>query len=159
MGFILWHARHELLHILLGLIWAWILREWWNELNIRWILIAILGSLLPDAEHLIYFFSYGKKDEYTHLVKEIFKAREWRMLTTFLEQGHKHTNLTYHNIYFVALLLLTAVISLAFDRKSFVVLFGAMIIHYVFDILDDYKTLGYLNDNWKRWGRNKTHRS
>lgn len=156
LGFILWQARHNFYHILLGLVWAWFIREWFHELNAKWIFLAVFGSLLPDIDHVVYFLSYGKNDWYTVEIKKLLKSKEWRMLTMFMANGHKqNTNLASHNIYFMGLLLIFAILSFFFEWQSAVILFGAMIIHYGFDILDDVLLLGALNPNWKRWGREK----
>ncbi len=156
LGFIIWHARHEFYHMLLGLLWAWFLRERWNEFNPKWIWLALFGSLLPDADHLIYFFTYGKRDWYSKEVKSFLKNKEWRSLTTFLESGHKfQTNLASHNYYFVGALLGLSLLSSLYDWQVGIILFGAMVIHYVFDIADDLLMLGHVNSNWTRWGRSK----
>ena len=42
--------------------------------------------------------------------------------------------------------------SLLVDWNASVILFGAMLLHYLFDIGDDIVTLGQINPNWKRWG-------
>lgn len=154
LGFIVWHARHELYHILLGLVWAWFLRELWQEFNFRWVVLAIFGSLLPDAEHILYFLSYGKSDTYTKDIVDYIKKRQWRVLTAFIETGHKYnTNLAYHNFYTVCILGFCIVCAFVFDWRSLIVFIGAMVIHYLFDIADDIVTLGYINENWKRWGK------
>ena len=65
--------------------------------------------------------------------------------------------------YALGVLLTPTVLALAglTPRQTFavagfsVILFGAMIIHYIFDIADDLLSLGYINSNWKRWGRDK----
>lgn len=156
IGFIIWHARHEFYHILLGLAWAWFLRERWAEFNPRWVWLAIFGSLLPDADHLLYFVLYGKRDWYSTTVRSFLKAGEWRSLIVFLEQGHKsQTNLASHNYYVMATFLGSALLSSMIEWQLGVILFGAMFIHYVFDIVDDVLMLGYVNENWKRWGRYK----
>lgn len=154
LGFIMWHARHEFYHVLLGLMWAWFLREIWQQFNVRWITVSVVGSLAPDLDHFFYFFVYGRKDMYAKQVKSFLKGREWRILTKFLETGHKYqTDLATHNIYFVLFLFLLSFGSIFFDWKAGVVLFGAMLTHYLFDIFDDILTLGYINVNWKRWRR------
>jgi hypothetical protein len=159
LGYILWHARHEFYHTLLGITWAWFLRERWHEFNASYLSLAIFGSLLPDLEHLYYFFTYGRTDFYTREVIKTLKKRQWRFLTVLIEQGHKqNTELAFHNLYIILILTLAAIVSLIFDRRNWVVLFGAMIIHYIFDIFDDIMTLGYINPNWKRWGRPKKHK-
>jgi hypothetical protein len=156
VAFILWHARHEFYHMLLGLVWAWVLREVWEEFNVRWIMFSVVGSLLPDAEHFLYFATYGRKDTYTRQIGSMLLKRQWRALTVFVERGHKYqTDLSYHNIYTIALLLCLTIVFLVFDWRVWVILTGAMIIHYLFDIVDDIVTLGYVNPNWKRWGNGR----
>jgi len=156
LGFIFWHARHEFYHALLGVAWAWVFREVWGEFNTKWLILAVFGSLLPDLEHFFYFFTYGKRDPYTTKIKQFLKNGQWRMVTVFIENGHKqNTDLSYHNFYVIAFLLIITTIAFLFDWQSWVVVFGAMVTHYVFDVFDDIATLGYLNPNWKRWGKGR----
>jgi len=152
IGFILWHTRHEFYHVLLGLVWAWFLREIWRQFNIRWITVSVIGSLLPDLDHFFYFFVYGRKDIYAKQIKSFLRGREWRIVWNLLETGHKYqTDLATHNFYFILFLLLLSLASFFYDWKIGVVLFGAMITHYLFDVFDDIMMLGYINPNWKRW--------
>lgn len=159
LGFVLWHARHEFYHVLLGLVWAWFLRERWSEFNSRWIWLSIFGSLLPDADHLVYFWGYGKQDQYARQIRQFLKNRQWRMVTVFMETGHKYnTDLASHNVYFMAILLVGSLFSSLYEWRVGVILFGAMLVHYIFDIGDDLLQLGHINPNWKRWGRVKASR-
>ncbi len=154
VGFVIWHARHEFYHILIGLVWAWFLRERWGEFNPKWIATAVVGSLLPDIDHLLYFWGHGKSDDYTLSIKQFFKSRQWRALTVFIENGHKHnTSLSYHNIFTMLGLTLLSLVSSRIDWEVGVVLFGAMVLHYLFDVFDDFVQLGAINPNWRRWGR------
>ena len=144
-GYVFWQSRHMIYHVMLGLLWAWTLGGRWE--------IAVLGSLLPDVDHLNYFFRYGKNDTYTQQVFSHIKNRQWRMLFYVLATGHKfNTSLSYHNIYTVGVFLVLSVIASVIDWGSGVVLFGAMILHYLFDMVDDVIQLGSMNPNWKRWG-------
>lgn len=153
-GFILWQARHMGYHVLIGLVWAWILRELWGQFNLRWIATAVVGSLLPDIDHLNYFFRYGKNDSYTKQIIDYLKNRQWRMLAYYIATGHKfNTNLSYHNFYIVIILFAAALLASRFDWEVGVVLLGAMVLHYLFDIVDDIVQLGAVNPNWKRWGK------
>lgn len=155
-AYIIWHARHMLYHAFIGLVWAWALWQFWHEFTTRWIWISILGSLLPDLDHVFYFITYGKSDTYTKDIAILFKKRKWRALTILLENGHKHqTNLSYHNVYFMIFLVCLSFFSSAIDWEAGVILFGAMVLHYLFDIFDDFLILGSVNPNWKRWGRRK----
>ena len=154
VGFILWQSRHMGYHVLLGLVWAWFLRERWGEFNPKWVWTAVGGSVLPDIDHINYFLGYGRKDSYTQQVWNYLKNRQWRNLAYFIATGHKlNTNLSYHNVYMVAILILLSVVASFFDWQVGVILFGAMVGHYLFDMVDDVVQLGSINPNWKRWGR------
>lgn len=156
LGFLLWHSRHYAYHILIGLLWAWVVRELFETFSARDIFVAILGSLLPDLDHLLYWFSWGKHDEHTTKVFELFRSRQWRNFVIYCERSHKHnTSLMTHNIYFMLLIAAVAALAFYFDRRTSLVFLGAVVFHYSFDIFDDIATLGYVNANWKRWGRKK----
>lgn len=157
LGFILWHSRHELYHVLLGLVWAWFLRERWHEFNPKWIWLSVFGSLLPDLDHINYFLTYGRRTDYTDQIKNMLKSKQWRNLTVFIEHGHKNnTNLYSHNFYVVMIVLAFAFMSIIIDWESGVVLFGSVLIHYLFDVFDDLTQLGEINENWRRWGKKKS---
>lgn len=154
LGYIMWKARHMAYHVMLGLLWAWYLRERWGEFNPKWIASAVVGSVLPDIDHIVYFFGYGKSDAYTQRIFLYIRNHEWRNLFSFISVGHKtNTNLTYHNIYVMIILILVSVLASFIDWEVGVVLFGAMVSHYLFDMADDVVQLGGINPNWKRWGR------
>lgn len=156
LGYALWHARHELYHVLIALVWAWVLREWWNEFSWRYVFLSIFASLLPDIEHLFYWFGYGKSTSYVQHIIYLFRSHQWRLLVKTMENGHKEqTFLAFHNIYFVGCLLGGTLIAWTFDWNAGFLVFGAMVIHYLFDIFDDIMTLGKLNPNWKRWHKPK----
>ena len=158
IGFIFWQSRHMAYHVMLGLLWAWFLRELWGQFSFKWISLSVFGSLLPDADHVLYFTTHGKKDTYSQQVFAFLRNHEWRNLIVFMKNGHKYnTNLSYHNVYFIGILLFFTVVSSYFDWQAGVILFGAMIGHFLFDIVDDVFVLGYINSSWRRWGNGKSH--
>jgi len=80
----------------------------------------------------------------------------WRILVRFVEWGHKYNvNLMFHNFYVMALIMVLTYMSYLYKWNFGVVLFGAMVTHYVFDVAEDWLLLGRLNPNWKRLGRGK----
>lgn len=154
VGFILWQARHMAYHVMLALLWVWFLRELWGVLNVWWIIVAAVGSVLPDVDHLRYFLTYGRKDAYSKQVFSYIKKGEWRRLFQFVSTGHKHnTSLEFHNVYVMGLFMVSAMAAASVDWQMGVVLFGAISSHYIFDMADDVVLLGQLNRNWTRWGR------
>lgn len=154
LGYILWQSRHMVYHVMLGLLWAWYLRETWGEFNFTWIITAVVGSVFPDIEHIYYFLGYGRKDAYAKKVLDLFKGHHFRELFQFVATGHKYnTSLAYHNLYTVFIFVVVSFGASIIDWQVGVVFFGAMVSHYLFDICDDIVQLGGLNPNWKRWGR------
>ncbi len=159
LGFIIWHARHQAVHLSFGLIWAWLLREAWHQFNPTWIFVSILGSEIPDTDTLFYLFLYGRKEPIAKQMKEFLRHHEWRAAAVFYSKEHKHnTSLMYHNYYFIILLFILAAVSTAINWQIGIIFFGAMIIHYIIDITDDLIVLGRVNPNWKRWGRPKKNK-
>lgn len=158
---ITWYLKHETIHVLIGVSFAWVLREIWGQFSSNQLYLAIFGSLIPDLDHFVFFFFYGRKDPYSIQVKRFLRHGEVTSLASFMAEGHKeNTNLWSHNIYNVGLLILGVVLCYQLDWKMGVVLLGSMVLHFIFDILDDLMILGTINPNWKRWGRpkvTKTH--
>lgn len=153
---LVWYARHEFTHVLIGLVYAWFLREIWGEFNLRQILWSVFGSLLPDVDHFIYIFFYGRRDVYSLQVKQFLREGNLATLFSFLSRGHKeNTNLWSHNVYIISFLLTAVFFSSRLDWQVGTILFGAMVLHFVFDIVDDLLILHSLNPNWKRWGRGR----
>lgn len=156
LGYLFWHARHMIYHLLLGVTWIWVIQDHIGIYSPTLLFISLLGSVFPDFEHLLFFFTYGKRDSYTKQIKGYINNRDWRVLIRFIEQGHKYnTTLRYHNVYaMMGLMGITALFYFIGSYTGFIFT-GAMVIHYLFDILDDLATLGRLNKNWFRWGRGK----
>jgi len=153
IGFLLWHGKHMLIHIFLGVLWVWILREFWGMLDVRWIYLAAFGSWLPDIDHLLYFATYGRDDPYTQSILSFIRTRKWRVLVKYIETGHKYnTNLQFHNVYTLGLIMAFCILSFFYDYRLGVVLFGSMVTHYFYDMTEDVLVLGYLNNNWERMG-------
>lgn len=158
VGKIIWHTKHELFHIVLGVSWMLVLNVHWQQMTYMWILLAVIGSLIPDIDHLIYFFTYGKKDQYTKDVFSFIRRKQWRGLVMFLEAGHKHnTNLAFHNIYVVMALISSTYIVYTHEYRVGTILLGAMVTHFLFDIAEDVILLGSINKNWMRFGRPKKY--
>jgi hypothetical protein len=157
LAYITWHARHLLYHILLGVAWMWIIRDQLSVYSPQLLLLSITGSVFPDVEHLVFFLFSGKRDPYSVQIKKYVWHRDWRVLATFIERGHKYnTRLSYHNIYTIVLCVVIGFIFLVFRGYPYFVFTGAMVIHYVFDMMDDIALLGYTNSNWFRWGGART---
>ncbi|MEK7165624.1 MAG: hypothetical protein AAB874_02350 [Patescibacteria group bacterium] len=154
LRFYILHTRHHFAHLLIGLAFAWFLREWWNEFSLKYLILALIGSEIIDVDHLLYIFVYGRHEWYAIEVKKFLRAGQLRDVWAFLSTNHKHnTALATHNVYFIGFFLVLSLVSFQYDWKASLVIFGAIVLHLLFDIADDLWVLGYLNDNWKRFRR------
>lgn len=144
-------ANHTLVHIALGISWFYFLRRSQPEMTSYHMVLSLLGSCLPDFEHLIYFYIHGRKDQYSKDVKKLLYNRQWRALTLFIKNNHKQlTSLRLHSLPWVIILVLLTITFFIRDQISMVTFLGAMITHYIFDIVDDIIFLRKLNSNWTR---------
>ena len=154
---IIWLCRHYFGHFLVGLTYAWILREVWAQLSVKYIFWSLVGSTWIDLDHFLYAVSYGRHDWYGRQFRQFLKQGQIRQWIAFVSNKHKHlTGLMTHNIYFIVFFILFSVASFYFDWKLGVVLFGAKVLHLVFDLVEDLIVLGYLNENWKHWRKKST---
>ena len=154
VGFFFWHARHMFYHLLLGAFWMWVVQELTGIYSVPLLFVSLFGSVFPDFEHLLFFLTYGKKDAYTTWIKSYVKHGDWRVLIRFIEKGHKYnTKLRFHNIYTIFFLILASIGLFKLQVFSGFMFTGSMMIHYLFDILDDLASLGKVNKNWYRLGK------
>lgn len=155
--FIIWNSLHEITHLIIGYIFYTIAVKTYFPDSISWFLLffCLFGSLFPDIDHLLYFFIYGKKKEYAMIVKLIFHQNGFREMYKYIKHNHKkQTYLISHNLLTVIFLGLITWSSFV-DRNIYIFTFvGAMITHFLADMVDDLIYLGGLNPNWYlRFGR------
>lgn len=132
----------------------WVVRDQFNIYSPTLLLIALFGSVFPDFEHFLFFFTYGRGDAYTKQIKAYIRDGDWRVMARFIEQGHKYnTQLRLHNVYMILVCFFVTLLCFSVQYYVGAVFVGAMITHYLFDILDDLATIGKLNTNWFRFGR------
>jgi membrane-bound metal-dependent hydrolase YbcI (DUF457 family) len=154
----LWNSAHEITHLILGfLFYYFIVLSFFPEMKSdkSILFLSLLGSLLPDVDHFFYFFLYGRKKEYTVLLKSVLHEEGWREVAKFFRKNHKEqTGLVSHNLLTVATLGIVTYFSFTDHRVMTFTLLGAMMTHFLMDILDDWIYLGGLNPNWYlRFGR------
>lgn len=114
-----------------------------------WIIFwALAGGLIPDIDHLFYYFVYGRKSNYSIKVRGFLKKGEFSRFVIFCNQNHKQEldGLFFHSIWFTILLL---VFIFRFSEKIYSVTFlASVVLHFCFDMIDDLIVLGKLNKNF-----------
>ena len=142
---------HMQIHLLVGVFLGVLVHLAFPESNSsRVFLAAVLGSFIPDLDHFLFFYIYGKHTPYAKKVKSIYKEQGFKKVAEFCRDNHKHnTQLLSHNILFV---MSSIVVGMWFlnerDSISMFTFMMAWCFHYLFDIFEDYLFFGRLNPNW-----------
>lgn len=142
---------HEPIHMLIGILCALIVAHFYEVSSLsKLIMIGILGNLIPDVDHLIYLFIYGRKSEYAKIVKKYLKGKEFRNFYKFMRDNHKaNTGIYSHNIFALLLSIFLAwYLGESRDRAGFYTFFVSWSSHYVFDMFEDLLFFKKLNPNW-----------
>src|SRR5687768_255484 len=53
------------------------------------VIIAVLGSFIPDIDHLFYIYLYGRKSDYAKISKGFIKNKHIRDFITHVKVNHK----------------------------------------------------------------------
>lgn len=140
---------HETTHVFFGILVFFFAKSFFLDLPWFAVFLAGLAGVLPDLDHLLFFFIYGRKKDYTLLVRSILKNDGWRALTNFLRVGHKNqTGLISHNLLSVVILIFLIYYFYEKNLSLPLVFVGGLLSHFVVDIFDDLIVLGALNPNW-----------
>jgi len=140
-----------LIHVFLGLVCAYIVICVFPAADLsKLITVGILGNLIPDVDHLLFFFLYGRKSEYAKIFKSHLKLREFRMAARFIKDNHQNnTGIYSHNILSLMLSIFLAwYLGESRDRAGFYTFFMSWSSHYVFDMFEDVLFFKKLNPNW-----------
>lgn len=109
---------------------------------------AILGGFLPDADHLLFIFIYGRKTEYARGVRHNL-SDSLSSAIEYVRQNHKKNNfILSHNLLVVFISLGLFLFSLSQNQAMASVFWLAFTNHFIFDIIEDFLALGRLNSNW-----------
>ncbi|MFC1700441.1 metal-dependent hydrolase, partial [Patescibacteria group bacterium] len=135
---------HLLIHIFLGVASALLVNKLFPASDVRGLIgLGVIGNTLPDLDHVIYFLTYGKKTEYSTMVKNLLSAKRISELRKFLKQNHKYlTGLYSHTLLSP---VITSLLSLYFFRKSesyLLALFLSFSAHFIYDIVEDFLFFG-----------------
>ncbi len=145
------HRFHPLIHVVLGIVCGLAVSYFSRHPSFLLLpFLGIAGSVIPDIDHLFYMYIYGRKTEYSKLLRTHIKNRELRELAKFAAANHKlNTGVYSHNLISV---LITAVFFSYFafgqDNYNAAAFALGMLSHYIYDIFEDWLLLGRINPNW-----------
>jgi len=143
-------AHHILIHILIGLVCALIVSKKHDGENlIALLLLGIVGNLLPDIDHVIYYLTYGKDSEYSQIIKLFIKEKDFKEVKKFLRDNHKYlTGLYSHTLLSPILSIILTYLFLINNKIYLATLFLSITIHFLYDIFEDLLFFKRLNPNW-----------
>jgi hypothetical protein len=140
-----------IIHVLIGAGCACIVWYIFPDSSIlKLLVVGIAGNLIPDIDHILYWFFYGKKSDYAKILKSHLKLKEFRMAASFIRNNHKsNTGVYSHNILSLMLSIFLAwYLGESRDRTGFYVFFMSWSSHYLFDMFEDILFFKKLNPNW-----------
>lgn len=110
--------------------------------------LALIGAFLPDLDHLIFIFGYGRRTNYASRLRKFLLDLQFKQLTEFAASNHKLNYGIYsHNIAVpLALLVVFALVKSTHPKLSLLCI--SLAGHFVYDMLEDLLFLGKLNPNW-----------
>lgn len=140
---------HEFIHLGLGVVCYFITSHIFpNYSSITLLLVALIGSLLPDVDHLFYLFGYGRFDTYAIKFKEQLKLG-LNQAVKYCRQNHKNNcYIVSHNLISLFLALTVFCFALFFNNPILSVLSLSICFHFLFDIFEDILAKNKINPNW-----------
>lgn len=141
--------RHYTQHLFLALFGFVLLSLYLGMFSLSYFILFLIFSFVIDLDNLFCLFIFRKR--YPQFYSEVISAlkkRNFKLVGEIATKNHKVlNNLILHNVvgYFVVTVVLA--FALLSDDNILIAIFLALFIHMTFDILDDIKQLGHI-DNW-----------
>lgn len=144
------HNRHEYFHLGFGFLsFLLVSRLIPPGSNLLLLIIAIVGSFLPDIDHLFCIYLYGRSSDYGQSLRKLINKGRLILAISYIRDHHKD------NYFILSHNFLSPIISFGFCGYFMAVhspylaaLFLAFGFHYILDISEDIIALGSLNPNW-----------
>jgi hypothetical protein len=112
--------------------------------------VSLLGSLAPDVDHFVYFYTYGKRTSYAQTALTFLRKFDFKGFINFAKYNHKYNHgLLSHNIgsFFLSALFFF-IFALDTDRFTATTFVMSVMFHFLYDIVEDLIFFGRLNPNW-----------
>src|SRR3989339_340669 len=114
------------------------------------LVLGALGAILPDADHLFFIYTYGRKTDYSKNLRFFLRNKELREFQRFAIENHKfNTGIYSHNLVTVLIAVtFFSYFALVQENYGAAIFTLGMISHYSYDIFEDWLLLGRINPNW-----------
>lgn len=150
--------RHYTQHLLLALLGFVLFSFYLGAFSFSSLILFLIFSFVIDLDNFLCLFIFRRR--YAQFYAEIISAlkkRNFKLVAEIATKNHKVlNNLLLHNIIGYLLVSISLGLSMLLGMNILVTIFSAIFIHMTFDVLDDIKQLGHIN-NWL-WPINKFKR-
>lgn len=135
---------HGLIHISVG-VFVWVV----YGANWNFLIPFLVGAYLPDADHLLYIYGYGRNRPYAVKLKKALKEGGVSGVLSFIKKNHKdNTEIWSHNLLVVMMSLVFSFVFLFWGSIFWSGFFMCVFGHFIFDICEDWLFFDKLNPNW-----------
>jgi hypothetical protein len=111
-----------------------------------------IGSLLPDLDHFLFAYFYGRETAYARMFRKYLRKGEIGKWARFCQLNHKKNQALYgHNLLTMGFSFFLGWVFFDGENFAWLVFWLSFGFHFSYDALEDLVFLGRLNDNW--WGR------
>lgn len=135
---------HVLLAMSVGVVFNMYSQE---NLSFKFLLFLGLLGVLPDIEHALFFFWYGRGHSYSKDVRYMLRSRNFYSCASYCKKNHKRLTSLYLHNGLVLLILVTLGIYYVHNHVLSASFF-ALASHYLFDVFEDVLINGKVNSNW-----------
>ncbi len=142
---------HEYWHFLFGLLASFIvIKGYPAQPVLPIVIVGLIMSILPDIDHILYFYVYGRNTKYSKKVRKLIKNSGISKAIKYCKKEHKNNTSIYsHNLVMIfALLFFTKFLIIQNYNALIVVAVLSWAMHYIYDIFEDLLFFGKLNPNW-----------
>ena len=149
VGRLILEGHHMIYHLIVGFFIGWVMARYSTDLNLSIaLLISLPASWLPDLDHLLVLFCYGKDSAYGKAFHKVWSRGNALEVVKFCARNHKKNYGLYsHNLLVALATLFLGIVAIPSSPRlaTFLLSVGG---HLWFDVLDDLVILGRLNPNW-----------
>ncbi len=141
---------HHIIHWLVGVFVGVTVYHLIPDLSFTKVLFsASLGAILPDLDHFVFFYLYGRQTDYARLARKYISNGQLKKFIKFAKTNHKKNFSVYsHNIFTIIALLLISLSLKSTEHFYITVFLLSCAFHYTLDIVEDIFYFGKINPNW-----------
>jgi len=141
---------HEYYHLGFGLACFIVVALLFPDVSkVALLIVAVIGSFVPDTDHLFFIFIYGRNTTYAIAVRNFLSKHDIPGATNYVRTNHKSNNfILSHNLLTPLIFFIFYINLVNIGQITFALFCLSFAAHFIFDIIEDLLVFGHLNPNW-----------